>query len=438
MRHLRSLCLLILLASCVSSAVPAVAAPSGRSGQQPAIPARFPYAIARGPDAALWFTEQVAGRIGRIAPGGAIREYSLPTPRSGPSGIVLGPDGALWFAEQYADRIGRLEPRAGNVREYVLPGRGFQPDRIAAGPDGALWFTGQSATGVDRLDPKTGAVAEYNSLDSQVSDIVRRPDGALWLTFRPSHDVARLTTAGTLTSYNRSGLFTGEPTAITVGPDRALWFAQAGAHAVGRVGPGVAARAFATHQDGYAIATGPGGNLWVSEDFAIGRISPAGAVQEFPLDVERDGGPHGIAPGPDRAMWFTEPYGDRIARISLDGTITRFPLAGATIVSPVGEPALPHPGLPVPPHDGAAPAEIAGAPDGSVWFTAPFGNRLGRLTPAGTATYVTVPGSSRRSRRDRGGGGRDDVVHGVLRWRGGAARSRVRPHPHLPPALCRV
>lgn len=141
MRHLRSLCLLILLASYVSSALPAAAAPCKRAGQEPAVPARFPDAIVRGPDNALWFTEQVAGRIGRITPGGDIREYSLPTPRSGPSGIVLGPDGALWFAEQYADRIGRLDPRAGSVREYVLPARGFRPDRIAAGPDGALWFT---------------------------------------------------------------------------------------------------------------------------------------------------------------------------------------------------------------------------------------------------------------------------------------------------------
>jgi len=66
-----------------------------------------PTGIAAGPDGALWFTEVLGNKIGRITSAGAITEYPLPTAGSEPNGIAAGPDGALWFAEGVADRIGR-------------------------------------------------------------------------------------------------------------------------------------------------------------------------------------------------------------------------------------------------------------------------------------------------------------------------------------------
>jgi virginiamycin B lyase len=62
-----------------------------------------------GPDKALWFTELVGNKIGRISIDGQITHYELPTLGSGPFSIVTGSDGAVWFTENDGNRIGRLQ-----------------------------------------------------------------------------------------------------------------------------------------------------------------------------------------------------------------------------------------------------------------------------------------------------------------------------------------
>ena len=64
-----------------------------------------PYGIAAGADGALWFTEQLGNKIGRITTSGGLTEYSLPAGplistspfifSNLPWGIASGPDGAL-------------------------------------------------------------------------------------------------------------------------------------------------------------------------------------------------------------------------------------------------------------------------------------------------------------------------------------------------------
>ena len=51
----------------------------------------------------------------------------------------------------------------------------------------------------------------------------------------------------------------------------------------------------------YGIAAGPDGNLWFAGSLGgnIGRITPAGAVTEFPASDAIS-----IAAGPDGALWF--------------------------------------------------------------------------------------------------------------------------------------
>ena len=53
---------------------------------------------------------------------------------------------------------------------------------------------------------------------------------------------------------------------------------------------------------------GPDGNLWFPEGGAIGRITPSGAVTEFPLP--KSGSDAGaLTVGPDGKLWF--PDGER-------------------------------------------------------------------------------------------------------------------------------
>lgn len=62
-----------------------------------------PYALAAGPDGALWVTLVHAGAIARVGTAGEVRVFEVAA-GSRPSLITAGPDGALWFTR---NEIGR-------------------------------------------------------------------------------------------------------------------------------------------------------------------------------------------------------------------------------------------------------------------------------------------------------------------------------------------
>jgi streptogramin lyase len=117
--------------------------------------------------------------------------------------------------------------------------------------------------------------------------------------------------------------------------------------------------------DPQAITAGPDGNLWFTDTFnnKIGRITPAGAITEFPGDTTTLNVPQGITAGPDGNLWFADTNNNKIGRITPAGAITEFPGNTTTLTGPV---------------------EIAAGPDGNLWFT--DGNKIGRITPAGAIT----------------------------------------------------
>ena len=126
--------------------------------------------------------------------------------------------------------------------------------------------------------------------------------------------------------------------------------------------------------------------------------APVGAFTEFPVPTASSG-LEGIAAGPDGNLWFTETgYFSGIGRISPSGTITDFPLPTAES-NPVG---------------------IAAGPDGNMWFTESYVNKIGRVSgvsrgggggPAGPDHRLHGPHGQQQPIRDRGGPGRQPVVH---------------------------
>src|SRR5262249_42757761 len=109
-----------------------------------------------------------------------------------------------------------------------------------------------------------------------------------------------------------------------------------------------------------SIAAGPDGNVWFTEQNAIGRITTIGAITEFAVS-----GPSNIVAGPDGNLWFTQP--SAIGRITPGGQITQFPL----------------------PNLGASPSDITANLDGNLWFCA--GTNIGRITPVGSLTIFPLP-----------------------------------------------
>jgi hypothetical protein len=82
------------------------------------------------------------------------------------------------------------------------------------------------------------------------------------------------------------------------------------------------------------IVAGPDGNLWFTEPTGdrIGRITPAGVVTEFSAGISPDSQPFGITAGPDGNLWFAEFTGHKIGQIDLS------PADGATINTTEGQP----------------------------------------------------------------------------------------------------
>ena len=49
-----------------------------------------------------------------------IREWAVPTKGAHPHDPAVGADGALWFTEQMKSKIGRVDPTTGEFKEYPV------------------------------------------------------------------------------------------------------------------------------------------------------------------------------------------------------------------------------------------------------------------------------------------------------------------------------
>lgn len=250
------------------------------------------------------------------------------------------------------------------------------------------------------------------------------PDGNLWFTgmslkkgIPTAGYIGRVTPAGRVRMFRvPSGAF---PTAITRGPDRALWFA---AYGFGTPGPGSSGPGFigrittagaitlrATPNAGpggrpgaarqvLAIVAGPDGNVWATgQPNDIYRITPKGAITTFttpapggPAGVPA--GPGGIAVGPDRNLWVTEtgvaPGSDHLLRVTPTGRMTAF------------GPFTP---LQSTPADEALSGAIISGPSGRIFFGGL--NYVASVTPTGLAPefLLTNTGSAAMTKARDGG-----------------------------------
>jgi len=118
-----------------------------------------PHDPAVGPDGALWYTGQMANKLGRLdLRSGQFKEFPLKTPGSGPHGLVADGEGNIWFTAIFKHYIGKLDPRTGTITEYPMPDASADPHTPALDGHGTLWFTTERANFVGRLDTHTGEV----------------------------------------------------------------------------------------------------------------------------------------------------------------------------------------------------------------------------------------------------------------------------------------
>ncbi|MGQ4429066.1 virginiamycin B lyase, partial [Streptomyces violaceoruber] len=81
----------------------------------------------------------------------SVREFTVSDADAGPYALAEGPDGALWFTLVHRGAVARRDPEDGRVTVHPV---GDGPTVIAPGPDGALWFTEYRAHRIGRITPE--------------------------------------------------------------------------------------------------------------------------------------------------------------------------------------------------------------------------------------------------------------------------------------------
>jgi len=205
--------------------------------------------------------------------------------------------------------------------------------------------------------------------------VTRGPDGAMWFWVDsvPAY-LTRVATSGALTQFAAPTFGNGYGSrgyGIAAGADGNLWVTDSSGSIDRVTTAGVwTVYRLPSSSSALSITAGGDGNLWFTESQVsrIGRITPAGTITEFPLPAGysvTNPWTHTITKGPDGNVWFTVSP-DAVGRIASDGTVTMFP-----------QPA------------GSAPDDITGGPDGNVWFSTSAG--ISKITPSGSVTSFPLP-----------------------------------------------
>lgn len=305
-------------------AAPAAAAPTVTEFSDGLTANAQPGDIVLGPDGKLWFAEKGIDKIGRLTPGNPplIEEFDLPTGFTTPFNITVGPDDKIWFTcSNGAPALCRMTPAdPADTQGRGGYGASGSPAGIAAGPDGAMWLGSQGGT-VIRADATTMdelVVSDIDLTGFNIRNLTPGPDGNVWVTDFGGK-IARVTPTGTATTFDVPGDGAWD---IVTGPDGNLWYSapEGNDSKIGRITP---AGDFGTQfdvtdaGDQLGITVGPDGALWFAQAVAnnIGRITTDGQFTEIG-GLTAGARPEYIAPGPDNTLWFTELLGNRIGRIT--------------------------------------------------------------------------------------------------------------------------
>jgi virginiamycin B lyase len=133
--------------------------------------------IVTGPDNALWFTLNQRNAIGRLTLSGDLAVRELPTAAAGPVGIAATHDDAIWFTEILAERLGRI-PMDEAIQEVDLPGK---PHAVIADPDDGVWVSLWGSSQLARVSGDGEIVTIDLPPGSEPHGLAIGPEGALWV-----------------------------------------------------------------------------------------------------------------------------------------------------------------------------------------------------------------------------------------------------------------
>ena len=244
-----------------------------------------------------------------------LREWDVPTPDSRPHDPEVAPDGALWYTGQLANKLGRLDPKTGAIKEFPVKTPESGPHGLAADNAGNIWFTANFKSYIGKLNPRTGEITEYPMPDARVRDphsLAFDRDGMILFTAQQSNFVGRLDPNSGKVTVKEVPTRHALPYGIVVGADGAAYFCEFGSNKIGRINPATLEIREYSLPDGARprrIANNPDHSLYYS-DFArgyVGRLdTKSGKVEEFASPGGVHSQPYGIASTSDGIVWYSE------------------------------------------------------------------------------------------------------------------------------------
>jgi streptogramin lyase len=180
-----------------------------------------------------------------------------------------------------------------HIHQYRVPTNPAQVDSIVGGPNGSVWFYETAGQKIGEIS-EGGSIVEYDmpNKDANMNREQITRGGSDYLWFSAGDGIYKITTKGVIT------------------------LAMPGPIGVFYLG----------------IAQGPDGNVWAAasqgnlSDDTIIRFSTKGlGYTEFTTPTFQSG-PACMATGADGDMWFAESNVNRVAKITMEGVITEYPL----------------------------------------------------------------------------------------------------------------
>ena len=323
-----------------------------------------------------------------VAPGS---QFSL-------SKVLAGPDGNIWFYMSNEDSIGYITPNGAVYTRYVtIPQTAgcqtnisdcFTVHDLRFGPDHNLWyFAAQNVppyTIEIRRVTLAGAVTRFPLPQHGFGSFgfAFDTDGNLWYFFqgnfiKPSYNawVGKITISGSHESITEFTL--PEPdilVSMVGGPDGNMWFFDDDTHAIGKVTPAGAITEYPLPYRGKLAGTaqeeiilGADHNLWFIDPQAgmVGRITPSGEITTY--DGKANSHPRALLTAPDGSIWFRDDAQKALGHIPLGGRLVFYPLHAPMAIN----------------------SSLTIGPDGNLWVT--LYNQIARVTATGAITLYDVP-----------------------------------------------
>lgn len=300
-----------------------------------------------------------------------VREWDVPTKGGKPYATTVSPDGSVWFTEEVANKIGRLNPKTGEFKEYPLSDeKSVTPHGLVGDQNGNIWFAASSGGFIGKLEPNTGKLIISRMPDPKATDpesLAFDSKGILWFTVQNANMVGKLDPASGAITLKQVPSQNARPTGILVMKRGTPLFAEPGAGKIGFIAPDT----FEVHEFALPpgtrsrrLAIAPDENTLYFTDYTGGNLGKldisVGALIMFPTPGGFDSSPYGLTITPDGTVWYCE--------TSIQPkNIIRFNPGSSTFSS-----------APMPFATGVVHSMTA-APDGRIYFTSSDVDKVGAL-----------------------------------------------------------